>query len=151
MPKKKTKNTDDTLFFDFEDVQGFVDGCTSIGMELNLPSTGNGIDPDDNYGTQSYYFSIIENEDTQVGVNFSLDQCGDSIVLEYNIDYSSKIEGLEDKIDEVTDDELPAIGEFSSEHNSPLEVIRDNTSEVMDLIESKLHEIVDDLQSAGLL
>ena len=105
----------------------------------------------ENYGRQSYYFSIIENEDTQVGVNFSLDQCGDSIVLEYNIDYSSKIEGLEDKIDEVTDDELPAIGEFSSEHNSPLEVIRDNTSEVMDLIESKLHEIVDDLQSAGLL
>lgn len=150
MAKKKTKNSDKDLFFEYEDVHEFVDGCSSIGMKLNLPSTGSSIDTDDNYGTQSYYFSIIENEDTQVGVNFCLYQCDDSIVLEYNIDYSSNIEGLEDKIYEITDDELPAIGEFSSEHNSPLEVIRDNASKVMDLIESKLNEILDDLQSANL-
>ena len=141
----------DDLHFDSEDVHEFNDNCTSIGMDLNLPYTSTGADYEDTYGTQSCSFGIIDNDKTNLDVSFSLSNADDSVILEWDFSSSSKVKGLEEKIYAAIGGGPQAIGEFVTEHNIPLEVIRNQTSEVMDLIENQLHEILGDLESAGII
>ncbi len=147
----RNKKIDDDLYFDYEDVHEFNDNCTSLGAEMRLPYVGADADYEDIYGTQSCLFGIVDTDKTNIEVVFTLSTAEDSVILEWDFTCSSKIKGLEEKINDAIGCDPQIIGEFVTDHNIPLEVIRDNTAEVISLIEGRLHEIISDLESEGII